>query len=150
MKKSTYGIVIAIVIIVSLVIVGIVIVSNNKKGKEGNSQVNNTQANIINNNTNINTNTNTNENSVQNTEVNANEVENQTSTETLDEEPKTATEKAISIVKKDWGNNPGEVVVEGLDENSNYIISVRDATTTQALAFYTVNTTDGTFTKRDM
>lgn len=81
-------------------------------------------------------------------------TENEVSSETFEEEPKTEQDKAINIVKTDWtGNGNSENVkftADGMDANGRYIISVRDKDTTEALAFYTVNVSDKTFTKREM
>ncbi len=88
-----------------------------------------------------------------------NEIENNTTmenttttqTETFEETPKTSEEKAISIVKEDWGEDKNvDIAIDGMDNNGNYIVAVRDSSTTEAKAFYTVNTSDGTFTKREM
>ena len=80
----------------------------------------------------------------------SNETENSVSSETFEESPKTSKEKVIDIVKKDWGNDASVTfVVDGMDENGNYRVSVRNSET-EALAYYTVNVTDGTFTKREM
>lgn len=81
-----------------------------------------------------------------------NEEENTiTSTEIFEEEPKTAEEKAINIVKEDWGEDKNvDISIDGIDSNSNYIVAVRDNATTEAKAFYIVNILDGTFTKKEM
>lgn len=72
-------------------------------------------------------------------------------TETFTEEPKTAEEKAIAIAKKDYGNEQGvKFGIEGIDENGRYIVTVRNSDTTEALAFYFVNVTNSTFTKKEM
>lgn len=81
----------------------------------------------------------------------ANEV---SSSETFEEEPKTEQEKAINIAKADWNGNANsqnvKFTVDGMDQSGKYIVSVRDRDTTEALAFYTVNVNDKTFTKREM
>ena len=60
-------------------------------------------------------------------------------------------EKAIDIAKKDFGENSNaQFSVEGIDGNGNYIVTVRNAKTTEALAFYTVNVANQTFTKKEM
>ena len=83
-------------------------------------------------------------------EVNENKVENTVSSEVFQESPKTSEEKAIDIAKKDWGNDSSaNFSVEGMDGNGNYIVAVRDSNTV-ALAFYSVNITNETFTKREM
>lgn len=94
-------------------------------------------------------------NELQNEEIAENMVENtqteETSTETLQDEPATAEEKAIDIVKKDWKEtNNTKITVEGMNENGSYIVVVRNSQTTEALAFYSVNISDGTFNKREM
>lgn len=78
------------------------------------------------------------------------EKENTVPTETFDESPETSEEKGINIVKKDWGEtNNVKFSIEGIDQNGNYIIVVRN-NQTEALAFYTVNVQNGTFTKKEM
>lgn len=83
-----------------------------------------------------------------------NNIANEVSSETFEEEPKTEQEKAINIVKTDWTGNGNSQNVkftsDGMDASGRYIISVRDKDTTEALAFYTVNVSDKTFTKREM
>lgn len=83
-----------------------------------------------------------------------NNIANEVSSETFEEEPKTEQDKAIDIVKTDWTGNGNSQNVkftsDGMDANGRYIISVRDKDTTEALAFYTVNVSDKTFTKREM
>lgn len=80
---------------------------------------------------------------VQNTQSSGNQ--------TSQEEPKNDKEKAIQIVKKDYGIAGNiEFSSEGTDANGNQIVVVRDGETTAALAFYFVNTSNGTFTKKEM
>ena len=78
----------------------------------------------------------------------SNNIANEVSSETFEEEPKTEQEKAINIVKTDWTGNGNSQNVkftsDGMDTNG------RDKDTTEALAFYTVNVSDKTFTKREM
>lgn len=77
-------------------------------------------------------------------------VENTTRTETFEESPATAEKKAIDIVKKDWGNDSNvNFSMQGMDENGNYIVVVTNSDTV-SLAFYTVNVSNKTFTKREM
>lgn len=79
-----------------------------------------------------------------------NEIENTTSSETLEESPKTSEQKAIDIAKKDWGNDSNvNFSVQGMDGNGNYIVVVSDSSTV-SLAFYSVNIKNETFTKREM
>ena len=144
--------IVIVVIILLGIICGIMLNKNSKntndqneeKRLEENSVVNqqvaNEEANVVDNET---------VNEVQETLTNS-EKEN-TTTETFTEEPKTAEEKAIAIAKKDYGNEQGvKFGVEGIDESGRYIVTVRNSDTTEALAFYFVNLTNSTFTKKEM
>lgn len=54
-------------------------------------------------------------------------------------------EKAINLVKKEWGNTKGVYVsCMGIDNDGKYTISVNDSKTTRVLAFYTVDVDKGT------
>lgn len=153
MKKKT-GIIIAVI----LVIVIFICIFAFGKNKE------NTNNEIINKNelvTNIEVNKQENEvieNEILNEEENTNlqdekqnVVENTSNTETFEESPATAEEKAINIVKEDWKQtNNVKVTVEGMNESGKYIVVVRDSNTTEALAFYSVDVSNKTFTKREM
>lgn len=78
-------------------------------------------------------------------------VENNISSEIFEEEAKTEEEKAVAIVKKDYVTNENvKFSVEGMDANGRQVVVVRNATTTEALAFYFVNVSDKTFTKKEM
>lgn len=156
MKKSTYVIIGIIIILMIFIICLFAFTGNNKKG---NNIINST--NVTNEEKNIKQNEQINE---QVNEVTSNEIENEissepventientTSSETFEESPKTAEEKAIDIAKEDFGTNSNATFsVEGIDGNGNYIVVVRNSKTTEALAFYTVNVTSQTFTKREM
>lgn len=49
-------------------------------------------------------------------------------------------EKAITLVKKEWGNTDGVYFSnESVDSKGRYIVSVRDKQTTASLAFYVVD-----------
>ena len=107
-------------------------VSNNVVNKNVNSLKNN----VVNNTTNEINNENT--NSVENVVIDNPEPE----------KPKTDLEKAIDIVKEDWGEDENVYYAEdGKTANGEYIICVRDKASTAALAWYTVNVVDETFTK---
>lgn len=55
-------------------------------------------------------------------------------------------EKALSIAKKDWGNNDSVYFsFEGIN-NDKYIIAVRDSNTTRAMRYYYIDIKQGTFT----
>lgn len=72
------------------------------------------------------------------TELSAN---NESEVESIDDE-----QKAIEIVKKDWGITDGVIYTcESINSNGNYVISVREATTRNAMAWYTVNPKTGEF-----
>ena len=137
MKRKT-SIIIIIILVIMLIAIGIFMFGEMNKGNSSKPTSTNTlndEKNEIANNTTI-------ENTIENTT---------TSTETFEETPKTAEEKAISIVKKDWGEDKNvDIAIDGMDSNGNYIVAVRDSSTTEAKAFYTVNTSSGTFTKREM
>lgn len=112
------------------------VVENEQKNETQNEQLNETIENKI-------------ENEIQN--ETSNEVENTVPSENSGEDPKTEEEKATSIVKKDWGeDNNVEISIDGIDSNGNYIVAVRNSKTTEALAFYTVNVRNNTFTKKEM
>ena len=91
----------------------------------------------------------------ENQEVTQNIIEDETvneiNSEVFEEEPETEEEKAALIVKKDYGTNSNiKFSVEGMDANGRHVVVVRDINTTEALAFYFVNVSDGTFTKKEM
>lgn len=68
-------------------------------------------------------------------------TDNESELESTDDE-----QKAIEIVKKDWGISDGVVYIcESIDANGNYIISVRESTSRNAMAWYTVNPQTGEF-----
>ena len=134
----------------------------NKGGEE--NKVTNTTTNTTTKNDNkqnkVNETSNVQKNTVENTVTDTNKTENtvdnnsttETNTETFENTPQTEEEKAISIVKKDWGANDVSVKmsVEGINDDGTYIISVRDSSTTEAKAFYKVNVKNGTFDKNEM
>ncbi len=106
--------------------------------KNGNKLTNSQVKNETNNNT---------KNEVKN-EVSNNENTNATTNEPKEETPKTDLEKAIDIVKKDWGaDNTVYYAQDGQIESGEYVICVRDNETTSAKAWYTVNVQTGTFVK---
>lgn len=155
MKKSMY---IVIAVIVVLIIAGICIFSFSGDNEKESNTLNNAEKvneEQISQNEQINEQVNeasmnelTNETT---NETVADETENTVSSETFEESPKTAEEKAIEIVKNDWKeNNNVEFSVEGMDGNGSYIVVVRNSQTTEALAFYSVNVTSETFTKKEM
>ena len=147
MKKTYIFLLIILLIIVVGVIIGITINKNNKEVPTSSSNVENNneeQENAIDNNVENEINGNI-ENSIIDQEENQVAVQETVENE---EEPKTSLEIAIDIVKKDWGEDSNVYFAEdGQTENGEYIICVRENSTTNALAWYTVNIKDGTFTK---
>lgn len=157
MKKSIY-IGVGVLIVILLIVIGIFAFPKNETEKK-NSMQNMTILNETQNEQKEETNTEQNEimeneitNTIQNGEVTSNEIaEPGTSSETLEESPKTAEEKAIELVKKDWKEqNNVQFSIDGMDENGNYIVAVRNSQTTEALAFYRVNLGNQTFTKKEI
>ncbi len=150
MKRKT-SIIIIIILVIMLIAIGIFMFGEINKGGSSKPTSTNTlkeeKNEIVNQIVNEIT-----ENVLKNDIENNTTIENTTtSTETFEEAPKTAEEKAISIVKKDWGEDKNvDIAIDGMDNNGNYIVAVRDSSTTEAKAFYTVNTSSGTFTKREM
>lgn len=154
MKRKT-SIIIIIILVIMLIAIGIFMFGEINKGNSSKP----TSTNTLNDKKNEIANQIANEitenvlkNEIENNTTIENTIENTTTpTETFEETPKTAEEKAISIVKKDWGEDKNvDIAIDGMDNNGNYIVAVRDSSTTEAKAFYTVNTSSGTFTKREM
>ena len=55
----------------------------------------------------------------------------------------TEQEKAISIVRNNWGSDDSITIsIENINSDGTYIVTVRDASTTEAKAFYRVNVSD--------
>lgn len=64
------------------------------------------------------------------------------------ETPQTEEEKAIEIVKKDMGvSDEIKFEIEGKDSKGRIIVTVRNVQTTEALQFYHVDVSNGTFIK---
>ena len=77
------------------------------------------------------------------TKGNNNVAENNTK-----EEPKTDLDKAMDIVKKDWGaDEKVYFYYDGIASDGRYIIGVKDSASTASLAWYWVDVENGTFTK---
>lgn len=112
-------------------------INNNKTNEQNKNEVENNIENSI-------------ENNIVN-EINENEIKNEISSETFNEEPKTEQEKAKEIVKNDWKDISNcEISIDAINGNGEYIVTIRDTKTTQALAYYMVNVIDNTFTKKVM
>ena len=115
--------------------------TKNKGIENKTNETSNVQKNTVENTTTV---TNT-ENTVENTIVESN-------TETFENTPQSEESKVISIVKKDWGANNANVKieVEGINDDGTYIVTVRDSSTTEALAFYRINASNGKIEKKDI
>lgn len=143
MKKS--GLI--ILVIIGIIALGIVLGFVGEPEDTQNIYKNSTQN--VNNKENAIANTENENKQAQNIE---NVEENNVTETTVEEQPKTESDKALDIVKLDWGANLDNVTINVDDKISDgiYMVSVRERNTTKALAFYTVNVTDKTFTKKEM
>lgn len=157
--KNIILIVLFIVVIAVILGVGYKIINKNENTIEEGNAINETSQNME-----INLNTAT-ENVVNETENNTtenkqevNEVENKLNentesntqttdkTEVMQESGASNEEKAINIVKKDWGTTDGiYFVTMGIDASGKYIVTVNDSNTTGTLAWYSVDVTTGKF-----
>ena len=86
-------------------------------------------------------------NTVENNETENEEEPNQNNevptTPEIIKEPVTTEESAIEKVSKTWGTDSTVYFTsDGIDENGNYIICVREKSSTKALYWYTVNKKD--------
>lgn len=164
MKGS--GLIIAVIL--GIIIIGVVlgftgnpsenkVVTLNENITVQNKQVNNDNK-IENNINNVQNNQNENIESLNNEVISENNDNNKNNEnvndETNNEESvvKTDSERAIDIVKLDLGSMAQNVniTVDSVTNDGKFIISVREKDTTQAIAFYTVNINDKTFTKKEM
>lgn len=76
-------------------------------------------------------------------------VQNTNKDESTTESVTSREEKAISLVKKEWGDTDGVYFSnESIDASGRYIVSVRDKMTTNSLAFFVVNVDSELVTKR--
>ena len=91
-----------------------------------------------------------NEQSKQNEEENLeNEEENDKTPIVTTETVTSREEKAIELVKKEWGGTEGVYFSnESIDQSGRYIVSVRNSRTTNLLAFYIVDVNTGIVTKK--
>ena len=147
--KNIILIVLFIVVIAVILGVGYKIINKNENTIEEGNAINETSQNME-----INVNTAT-ENVVNETENNV--IENSTTenkqevnevdkTEVMQESGANNEEKAINIVKKDWGTTDGVYFVTmGIDASGKYIVTVNDSNTTGTLAWYSVDVTTGKF-----
>ena len=158
-KKRIIAICIAVIllIITTKLIVKLINIKNNKEREVANTNENSIQSNIVENNT-IENNMieNDEENEITDNTVIEKEKEPSENNTSIGEEEITKTEiekeennqeKAMELVKRDWGeDNSVYFSFEGI-ENGKYIISVREESTTRTINTYAVNVEAGTFTK---
>ena len=140
MNKKTLIILITLIIIIGI-ICGIAFSKNSNKNITTNTQK---EENTI---TNEEINNTTNE--IKENEIEENNISDDTqTTATPEETQKTDKEKAIEIIKKDYGTSDNiKFNAEGTDSKGRQIIVVRDIETTAALQFYYVDVSNGTFVK---
>lgn len=153
MKKEIWIIIICIIILAGIICT--VVYEQAKKAIPSNILDTNTINNIQQDDNLINQiNNNISQNEVGQNEIIQNEITSNTQTTengTSEKEPKTEEEKAIQIVKKDYKQSENvEFSVEGKDAEGNSIVVIRDPETTAALAFYFVDVSNNTFTKKEM
>ena len=141
--KIILGIVIAIIVVVGAYF-GVKYFFNTQEASN-NTNINNTNGNmaLVENNTAKNEANNEIKNETKVTEENKNKVSSNNDSEI---ESDSDEEKALAIVKKDWGSTDGVYFkVQAIDANGNYVISVNNADTTQVMEWYTVNPKTGEF-----
>lgn len=142
MKKVIIGGFIVVLVIVAGVVVASNIGKDNEVEKTSTDPENQAVANI----TNTNKENNVVENNVVENNVAENNVveENNTEDNTTEESGPVDETKAIEIVKKEWGNTSGyEFAIDYKNNNGEYIVSVRDTSTTRVVEWYTVNAETG-------
>lgn len=142
--KIILGIVIAIIVVVGAYF-GVEYFFNTQEASNNNTNINNTNGNmaLVENNTAKNEANNEIKNETKVIEENKNKVSSNNDSEI---ESDSDEEKALAIVKKDWGSTDGVYFkVQAIDANGNYVISVNNADTTQVMEWYTVNPKTGEF-----
>lgn len=153
MKKVTWIIVITLIILAGIICA---VVYDQAKKAVPSTTVDTNNINNMQENDNLTNKVDNNEtqNEVVQNEIIENEITSNTQegeNKTPENNSKTEEEKAIQIVKKDYKQSENvEFSSEGTDSEGNRIIVVRDPETTQALAFYYVNISNSTFTKKEM
>ena len=153
-KKLTIALGILVIILIVLIAFSILSLSSNNQ-----EETSFTASNRIINEANAITETVVNEqeqNTVQNEEVTTNIVQENVvtggSTETFEENPQTEEQKALDIAKKDWEStsNMGDSTVyfdvDGIEPSGEYRVLVTQDT--KLIAYYMVNVSTGTFTKK--
>lgn len=157
--KTIFLIVLVIIIITVVAIFGYNILNKNEEVNNTQSsinetnqstkiEINETEKNIVNE-----TQNNVIENEVENKQtenniennITQNVVTNET-TEVMQNNGASNEEKAINIVKSDWGTTENVYFVTmGIDASGKYIVTVNDSSTTATLAWYLVDVVTGKF-----
>lgn len=159
--KTILLIVLVIIVIAVIAIFGSNILNKNENVNETQNSINETNQNMqievneTENNVVNATQNNTTENEVENKQVENNIENNNTTTqnvvtnettEVLQNDGASNEEKAISIVKSDWGTTENVYFVTmGIDASGKYIVTVNDSSTTATLAWYLVDVVTGKF-----
>lgn len=159
--KTILLIVLVIIVIAIIAIFGSNIVNKNENVNETQNSINETNQNMkievneTENNVVNETQNNTAENEVENKQVENNIENNNTTTqnvvtnettEVLQNNGASNEEKAINIVKSDWGTTENVYFVTmGIDASGKYIVTVNDSSTTATLAWYLVDVVTGKF-----
>lgn len=82
-------------------------------------------------------------------EDNKQQTNTSTKTETPSGSVTSREEKAIALVKKEWGGEDGVYFVnESIDSQGRYIVSVRDKSTTNSIAYFLVDIEKELVTKK--
>lgn len=138
MKKVIIGVLVVVLVIIAGVFIAINIEKDRKSETTSTNPENNTVANT--------TDTNKGNNIVQNNNLENNSVENNTTEENNGTEGNGPVdeEKAIEIVKDEWGMTDGyEFIIDYKNNDGEYIIAVRDSNTTRVMERYVVNAETG-------
>lgn len=153
--KKWLKIVLPIICVLAVVITFVLLFDMKGKTEQTSSENNINTANIISN-TNTNTNTNTNENtntvpennSVENTTtVSENTVEDAVMSGKDDRYAEDKQEKAIELVKKKWGEDDTVYFTnESVNSDEEYIVAVRQKSSTAVKNYFKVNIKTGTVT----
>lgn len=153
MKKGNNKVLTIILIILLIALIGLIIwvIQKNEQGNgtitTANRIFNETRNELNEQETNIQINAEQNNNIVNNEISKENEVQGNSSSETFEDDPKTEEEKAIEIAKKDWGDTTGVYFdVDGIEPSGEYRVLVTKDT--RLIAYYMVNMSNGTFTKK--
>lgn len=159
--KTILLIVLVIIVIAVIAIFGSNIINKNENVNETQNAINETNQNMkievneTENNVVNETQNNTTENELENKQVENNIENNNTTTqnvvtnettEVLQNDGASNEEKAINIVKSDWGTTENVYFVTmGIDASGKYIVTVNDSSTTATLAWYLVDVVTGKF-----